>query len=97
LNRPIAELNATRPRDKGLAPIDKKVARVEYIPEQDTVRCLDQPGQAFLALTRQPDGPFAGTLEVEFHELVSSERHGWGHIIATFTLPGERFRKPEAP
>jgi hypothetical protein len=95
LNRQIAEFNAGRQPDMGITPIDKKVARVEYLPAEDAVRCFDQSGQAFLTLKRQADGQFKGTLETEFHELVSDDKpHGWGTITATFTLPGDLFSKP---
>ncbi|MCX6879655.1 MAG: carboxypeptidase-like regulatory domain-containing protein, partial [Verrucomicrobia bacterium] len=96
LNRQIEKFNAKRngPNpDRGVFPIDQRVARIDYDGEQNIVTCLDQQGKNFLTLKRQEDGGFRGTIEVEFHELVQPDKpHRWGHVTAEFFLPkGTRF------
>jgi hypothetical protein len=93
LNTQIDEFNANRPRQMGVSPIEKRVSRVEYDGEEDALKCFDDTNDGFLTLKRQPDGQFGGTLQVKFHEPAEGDKWRWGHVIATFTLPGDQFHK----
>jgi hypothetical protein len=92
LNKQIEQFNGARPADKGITPIHQRVSRVEYVAEQDVVRCFDQNGIAFLTLERQEDGRFMGVLQVEYHELPGPGEYSWGHVRAEFFLPEATFR-----
>jgi hypothetical protein len=92
LNRQIERFNSDRPREMGITPIERRVARVGYLEEQDMIQCFDPQGEVFLTLKRNKDGRFAGTIEVTYHEPPNSKRHSWGRVLAEFSMPGETFK-----
>lgn len=94
LNGQIERFNSQRPGNKGINSIDERVVRIEYVREQEIVKCFDRQGTAFLTLKRQQDGHFMGTIEVRHETLPDSNgRHSWGRVLAEFSLAKEAFKQ----
>lgn len=89
LNQQIEEFNENRIPTMGIAPIRRRVARVEHRPKRRQVVAFDEEGKPFLVLKQRPDGRFRGVLEQAYHQLVGAGAdgsHPWGHVLARFRL-----------
>jgi hypothetical protein len=89
LNKQIDEFNASRMPNMGVTPIDKRVSRVEFNPNSNSVTAFHQDNTTFLILKRETDGSFKGILKQPYHQLVGSGpdgSHSWGHILAEFHI-----------
>lgn len=91
LNRQIKRFNSDRPKQKGIAPIEQRIARVEYLNEQDMIECFDAQGAVVLTLKRHTDGRFVGTVTTPYHELPRPDGHRWGQVAFELSLPKESF------
>jgi hypothetical protein len=102
LNLQIERFNKEGRRMKFDAFIDyihQRVARIEYVKQEDAIHCFDEKGMDFLTLKRQQNGRFEGIIEIHYEEVWKPEGHVWGSILAKLFLPQETFEQvaPSAP